>query len=129
MTRAEMTKRLVRAISHPLVNVLFHPTGRLIQKREPYELDMEEIIKAAKKYHVALELDSYPERMDLRDVYVRQAVQAGVKITIDSDAHAPSHLRYLELGVATARRGWASKNDVLNTLPVEKLLAWFRNKK
>lgn len=128
MPKAEMTKRIIKALSHPLVNILFHPTGRLIQKREPYELDMEEVIRAAKKYYVALELDSYPERVDLRDVHVRQAVQAGIKITIDSDSHAPSHLQYLELGVATARRAWATKSDVLNTLPAEKLLAWFKNK-
>ncbi len=129
MPKAEMTKRIIRAIERPLVNILFHPTGRLIQRREPYEVDMEAIIKAAKKNQVALELDCFPDRMDLRDIYVRQAIQAGVKIVIDTDAHHPEHLKYLNLGVGTARRAWATKNDVLNTLPADKLLAWFARKR
>ncbi len=129
MGKTEMTKRIIRAIEHPLVNILFHPTGRLIQRREAYELDMEAIIKAAKKNNVALELDCFPDRMDLRDVHVRQAITAGVKIVIDTDAHHPEHLKYLELGIGTARRGWATKEDVLNTLPADKLLAWFSKKR
>lgn len=129
MGKTEMTKRIIRALEHPLVNILFHPTGRLIQRREAYEVDMEAIIKAAKKNNVALELDCFPDRMDLRDVHVRQAIAAGVKITIDTDAHHPEHLKYLELGIGTARRGWATKEDVLNTLPADKLLAWFAKKR
>ncbi|MEK7508865.1 MAG: DNA polymerase/3'-5' exonuclease PolX [Patescibacteria group bacterium] len=129
MGKIEMTKRIIRALEHPLVNILFHPTGRLIQRREAYELDMEAIIKAAKKNNVALELDCFPDRMDLRDIHVRQAIAAGVKIVIDTDAHHPEHLKYLELGIGTARRGWATKDDVLNTLPADKLLAWFAKKR
>jgi DNA polymerase (family 10) len=129
MSKTEMTKRIIRAMEHPLVNILFHPTGRLIQRREAYELDMGAVIKAAKKNNVALELDCFPDRMDLRDMHVRQAIAAGVKIVIDTDAHHPEHLNYLELGIGTARRGWAAKDDVLNTLSVEKLLAWFGRKR
>lgn len=125
MSKAEMTKRIIKAIEHPGVNILFHPTGRLIQRREAYELDMSAVIKAAKKNKVALELDCFPDRMDLRDSHIRQAIEAGVKITIDTDAHHPDHLKFLELGIGTARRGWATKADVLNTLPVDRLLAHF----
>lgn len=126
MSKAEMTARIIKAIEHPLVNILFHPTGRLIQRREAYEVDMEAVIKVAEANHVALELDCFPDRMDLRDVQVRQAISSGVKIVIDTDAHHPDHLRYLEMGIGTARRGWATAKDVQNTLPVEKLLEWFK---
>ncbi len=129
MSRAEMTKRILRATEHPLVNILFHPTGRLINRREPYEVDMEAIIKAAKKNKVVLELDCFPDRMDLKDSYVRAAVSAGVKISIDTDAHHPDHLKFLELGIGTARRGWVKKDDVINTWEVEKLLKWCRDKR
>lgn len=124
ISKDAQTKRIIRAIKHPLVNILFHPTGRLINRREPYELDLETIIKAAAANRVALELDCFPDRMDLKDTYVRQAIAAGVKISIDTDAHHPEHFKFLELGVGTARRGWATKNDVINTWPIEKLLKW-----
>ncbi|MBI5732130.1 MAG: DNA polymerase/3'-5' exonuclease PolX [Candidatus Magasanikbacteria bacterium] len=126
ISKEEMTKRIIRAIEHPLVDILFHPTGRLINRREPYELDMERIIKAAQANKVALEIDAFPDRLDLKDVYARQAAAAGVKLAIDTDAHHPEHLQYAELGVAQARRGWVVKNDVINTWPAEKLLRWCR---
>lgn len=124
MSKEEMTKRILRAIENPYVNILFHPTGRLINKREAYELDLDAIILAAKKNNVALELDCFPDRMDLKDVYVRKAVEAGVKIAIDTDSHSPDHLKFLEFGIGTARRAWVTKNDVINTWSVEKLLKW-----
>lgn len=83
---------------------------------------------AARRHRVALEVNSFPDRLDLRDEHVRQAMRAGVKLVINTDAHAPEHFKYLELGEATARRGWATKKDVLNTLSVEKLLAYFKKK-
>lgn len=129
LSKEEMTKRILRAIEYPLLNILFHPTGRLINRREPYEVDMERIIKAAKINQVALELDCFPDRMDLKDVYVRQAVAMGVKIAIDTDAHHPSHFQFLELGIGTARRAWVKKSDVINTWEVEKLLKWAKAKR
>lgn len=124
MSKEAQTKRIIRAIEHPLVNILFHPTGRLINRRAPYEMNLEAIIKSAAANKVALELDCFPDRMDLKDVYVRQAVAAGVKIAIDTDAHHPDHFKFLELGIGTARRGWTTKNDIINAWPVEKLLKW-----
>ncbi|MBF8281058.1 MAG: PHP protein, DNA polymerase (family X) [Candidatus Magasanikbacteria bacterium] len=129
MRREEMTKRIIKALQNPYLNILFHPTGRLINQRPPYEIDIDAVIVAAKKNNVALELDCFPDRTDLKDEHVRKAVDAGVKIVIDTDAHSPDHLRYIELGEATARRGWAVEKDVLNALPLPKLLAYFRKKR
>ncbi|MEK7606909.1 MAG: DNA polymerase/3'-5' exonuclease PolX [Patescibacteria group bacterium] len=122
LTEKEQTERIIRAMKHPLVNILFHPTGRLIQKREAYAVDMGKIIRAAKEYGVALEVNASPERLDLKDTHIRMAVEAGVKLVINSDAHATSHFGFLNFGVAQARRGWATAKDVLNTLPCESFL-------
>lgn len=122
MMREEMTARIVKAMQNPYLNILFHPTGRIINRRKGYEIDIDEIIKAAKKYGVALEIDAYPNRLDLKDEYIRKAVQAGVKLVIDTDSHAPEHLQFMKYGIAQARRGWAKKSDILNTLPAEKLI-------
>jgi len=128
-TEAVMTGRIVKAMQNPYVNILFHPTGRIINRRPEYKVSIDEIIKAAKKYDVALELDCFPDRMDLKDTNVRKAIEAGVKIVIDTDAHQIGHLKYMSLGEATARRGWAKELDVLNTLSVQKLMAYFSKKK
>jgi DNA polymerase (family 10) len=122
MGKSEMTSRIIKAMQNPYVNILFHPTGRVIKQRPSYEMDMDEIIKAAKKYGVALEVDSFPDRLDLNDLNIRKAVEAGVKLVIDTDAHSPNHLSFLNFGVAQARRGWAKKSDILNTLPAEEFL-------
>jgi len=122
MPKKDMTKRVIRAMQNPHVDILFHPTGRLIHKREPYEIDMEAIIKTAKRTGTVLEVNAFPERLDLKDVHIRQAVEAGVKIAIDSDAHHTSHYSVLKYGIAQARRGWATKRDVINTLPVKQML-------
>jgi DNA polymerase (family 10) len=129
LSRAEQTARLVKAMSNKYVDCVFHPTCRIIGKREPIDLDMDEVISAAKKYHVALEINCFPERSDLRDVHVRAAIKAGVKITINSDAHAPEHFDYIPLGIAIARRGWAAKADVLNTKSAKELMAWKAKKR
>jgi DNA polymerase (family 10) len=124
LPRAEMTRRLVRAIENPNVDILFHPTAREIGSRDAVDVDIDTIIAAAKRTGTALEIDAFPDRLDLKDEHVRKAVDAGVPLVIDSDAHHPSHLRYADLfGVAVARRGWATKPDVLNTRPVDELLA------
>lgn len=126
LSRHDMTERIIYAMKNPWVDVLFHPTGRLINKRPPYEVDVEKIIRAAKEYHVALEIDAYPERSDLRDEHVRMAVEAGAKLVIDTDAHTPEHLKYIPLGEAIARRGWAEGRDILNTIGLKKCLSYFR---
>lgn len=119
------TERIIRAMKHPLVNVLFHPTGRIVNAREAYKLDMARVIRAAKEYHVALEING-SHRLDLRDAHVRMAVEAGAKLVIDSDAHAPDEFRFLDLGVAVARRGWAKATDVLNTKPADSFIKSLR---
>ncbi|HLG36720.1 MAG TPA: DNA polymerase/3'-5' exonuclease PolX, partial [Nitrososphaera sp.] len=117
------TERLVKAARNPSIDILFHPTGRLINKREGYPVDIEKVIDIALDTRTALEIDAHYDRLDLKDEYVRMAVQKGVKLTIDSDAHHPVHFAYLVFGIAQARRGWATANDVLNTLPAEGLLS------
>lgn len=117
------TERLVKAARNPSIDILFHPTGRLINKREGYPVEIEKVIDVALETGTALEIDAHYDRLDLKDEYVRMAVQKGVKLTIDSDAHHPVHFAYLIFGIAQARRGWATANDVLNTLPAEGLLS------
>ena len=122
LSRQEMTERIQRAMRNPHADILFHPTGRVIQKREPYDVDMDAIIRTAKETGTTLEIDAYPDRLDLKDEYVRKAVEAGVKLVIDSDAHSVNHIRLLEFGIAQARRGWAEKKDVINTRPLREFL-------
>ncbi len=122
MPAKDQTERIKRAMRNPHVDILFHPTGRLIGKREAYALDMDEIIKEAKKTNTILEINAFPDRTDLNDEYIRKCVNAGVKMAIDSDAHAKEHIAYLEYGIAQARRGWATKGDIINTQPLEKML-------
>ena len=128
-SRAAQTARVVAAMSNPNVDCLFHPTAGLIGKREPIDLDMDAVIAAAKKYRVALEIDAYPERSDLSAIHARAAVRAGVMLVVDSDAHAPEHFDFLPLGEAIARRGWATKKDVLNTKSAKDLMAWLEKKR
>lgn len=122
LSRREQTKRLIRAMENPHVDIIFHPTCRLINARPETELDVDAIIKAARRTGTVLEIDAYPDRLDLRDEYVKKCVQAGVLMSIDSDAHAPEHFSVLKFGIAQARRGWASKADIINTLPLRKML-------
>jgi DNA polymerase (family 10) len=123
MSRADMTARIIRAMRNPHADILFHPTGRVLGRREAYEVDMDALIAAARETGTVLEIDAYPDRLDLRDDHVRRAVAAGVKLTIDSDAHSVKHFRYLSFGIDQARRGWATRDDVLNTRPLAGLLA------
>jgi len=114
LSRKDQTERIRRAMNNKNVDILFHPTGRLLNKREPYAVDMEAIIKEAKKTAVVLEINGCPARADLKDEYIKKCVEAGVKMTIDSDAHSANHFSYLEYGIAQARKGWATKNDIVN---------------
>lgn len=115
MTKEEMTKRVLKAIENPNVDILVHPTGRQIQKREPIQLDIEKVVETAKANGTILDIDSYPDRLDLKDEHIRKAVETGVKLGISSDSHSTAHMHYLEFGVAQARRGWATARDVVNT--------------
>jgi DNA polymerase (family X) len=115
---AKMTERLLRAIENPNVSVIGHPTGRIQLRREAYAFDMDAILTSAAKHKVAMELNSYPDRLDLNDVHLRQAKQRGVKIVINTDSHHTSHLEKIRYGILQARRAWLTKNDVLNSLPV-----------
>ncbi len=115
ISEEEMTDRIVTAIEHPLVDVIAHPTGRLIGKREPYAVDLDRVIEAAARTGTFLEINANPNRRDLSDVYARAAAQAGVKILIDSDAHGAETLANMRYGVATARRAWLTAADVANT--------------
>jgi DNA polymerase (family 10) len=126
LPRAEQTARVVRAISNPNVDILFHPTGRLINKRPPIDIDIDEIIATAKKTGTIMEIDALPERSDLKDEHIRKCVEAGVKMSIDSDAHATAHFAFLECGIAQARRGWAERKDIVNAWPVEKMLGFLK---
>ena len=116
------TERLIKAAKNPSVDILFHPTGRLINKRAGYPVDIEKVIEVAKDTNTVLEIDAHYDRLDLKDEYVRMAVRNGVKLVIDSDAHHPIHYSFLTFGIAQARRGWAIQSDILNTLPADKLL-------
>jgi DNA polymerase (family 10) len=122
LSRKEMTARIQRAMRHPHADILFHPTGRVIQKRNAYDVDMDEIIRTAKETGTVLEIDAYPDRLDLKDEHIRKAVRAGVQLAVDSDAHSVHHIRFLEFGLAQARRGWAEKKDIINTRPLKEFL-------
>jgi DNA polymerase (family X) len=128
LPREEMTERMLAAIENPYTQIIAHPTGRIVMRREPFDYDMEKILDAAKQHGVVMECNAYPDRLDLRDVHLRMAKQRGVKIVISTDSHATTHLRFMKYGVITARRGWLEKKDVINTLPAGELLAALRPK-
>jgi DNA polymerase (family X) len=114
---AKMTERLVKAIENPNTSIIGHPTGRIQLRRDSYQFDMHAVLTAAAKRRVAMELNAYPDRLDLNDVHLRQAKQHGVNVVINTDAHHTSHLDKIRYGVLQARRAWLAKDDVLNTLP------------
>jgi len=122
MSEKDMTARIKRAMENPNVDIIFHPTGRLIQKREAYKVDMNELLKTAKRTKTVMEIDAFPDRLDLKDEYIHKAVKLGVKLSIDTDAHAIEHLRFLRYGIAQARRGWAEKKDIINAQCLEQML-------
>lgn len=126
MEREAMTARMIKAMENPWVDCIGHPTGRLIGQREPYEVDMEAVLTAAARLGVAMEINAYPERLDLKDGHARRAKELGVALLINTDAHSADQLRLMRFGVATARRGWIEPRDVLNTLPLSQLRRRFR---
>jgi DNA polymerase (family 10) len=128
LEREEMTERMLAAIEQPYVQIIGHPTGRLILRRDPFDYDLEKVFKAAAKHGVAMECNAYPDRLDLSDVHLRMAKQCGVRIVISTDSHRTDHLAFMKYGVQTARRGWIEKKDVLNALPLPRLLSALRLK-
>jgi DNA polymerase (family X) len=117
---AKMTERLLKAVANPNTSIIGHPTGRLQLRRDAYHFDMDAVLTAAAKQKVAMELNSYPDRLDLNDIHLRQAKQRGVKIVINTDSHHTSHLDKIRYGILQARRAWLTKDDVLNTLPAQR---------
>jgi len=117
---AKMTERLLKAIENPNTSIIGHPTGRIQLRRDAYHFDMDAVLNAAAEHKVAMELNAYPDRLDLNDVHLRQAKKRGVKIVINTDSHHTSHLEKIRYGVLQARRAWLTKEDVLNTLPPQK---------
>lgn len=120
-TREEMTRRLLTAIEHPYVNIIGHPTTRVLGRRPPIVFDLDAVFAAAARTHTALEINSFPDRLDLSDELVRRAREHGVVFAIDTDAHAVPHLDYIRYGVAVAQRGWVSAHEVINTWPLHRL--------
>ncbi|MGI9553954.1 MAG: DNA polymerase/3'-5' exonuclease PolX [Thermodesulfobacteriota bacterium] len=127
MNRDEMTERITKALSNPYVCALGHPTGRLIGERNPYELDIDEVIDTAKKHGKALEVNSSFMRLDLKDEHVKKALDKGVMLIISTDAHHTDQLQQIKYGITTARRGSAKKGDVINTMKLKELESWFKN--
>lgn len=125
-SKEEMTKRILRAMENENVNILNHPTGRRIYKREPYEVDLQKIFKRAVDRNIFFEINAFPERLDLKDIHVKAAIEAGAKLVICTDAHNKEHLRYIEYGIATARRGWAEAKGVINTRSLKELPKYFK---
>jgi DNA polymerase (family 10) len=117
---AKMTDRLLKAVGNPNTSIIGHPTGRLQLRRDAYHFDLDAVLTTAARHSVAMELNSYPDRLDLNDIHLRQAKQRGVKIVINTDSHHTSHLDKIRYGVLQARRAWLTKEDVLNTLPAQK---------
>jgi DNA polymerase (family 10) len=126
LEREAMTERLLAAIENPYTQIIAHPTGRLLLRRDAFAYDMEKILDAARLRRVAMECNAYPDRLDLNDTYLRMAKNRGVKVVISTDSHTTANLKFMQYGVRMARRGWLEKKDVLNTLPTGKMLAGLR---
>ena len=129
MTQSEMTKRVLKALAHPALAILAHPTGRLINQREPFAIDLEEILHAAKETQVAVELDAQPDRLDLNDLHLFRAREIGVKIAINTDAHSTEQLRFIKFGIDQARRGWLEKRHVLNAMTRPQFEMWLKERR
>ena len=127
--REKVTNRTLKAMDNPYVNCIGHPTGRLIGQREAMDLDIAAIIKHAAQTQTALEVNANPWRLDFKDVHCRMAIESGVKLVIGTDAHSVAGLGLMSFGVATAARGWATKDDVLNTLTAAKIKSWVKSKR
>ena len=116
------TDRMIRAMENEHADMVCHPTGQQIQRREPYDLDMDKLLKAAKRTKTVLEVNAQPWRLDLKDEHIHKAIQANVRISIDTDSHNPAEFNHMRWGIGQARRGWATKKDIINTRPWHEML-------
>jgi DNA polymerase (family 10) len=121
MKKGEMMKRIVKGMENENAHILAHPTGRLIGRRDPYEVDIEQIIDTAKDTNTFLEINAFPDRLDLNDIHAKLAKEKGVKCALGTDAHFIAQLPYIRFGIATARRGWLEKSDILNTYNIKDI--------
>ena len=128
MSKDQMTKRILKGFSHPVARILAHPTGRLLEQREGYELDWEQVFHFCLEHDKALEINCYPNRLDLPDVLVREAVKKGVKLSLGTDSHVKEDLVNMRYGVSVARRGWAEKKDIINTWSYARILDWLHKR-
>ncbi|RLC40295.1 MAG: DNA polymerase/3'-5' exonuclease PolX [Candidatus Nealsonbacteria bacterium] len=126
MPKTEMTERIIKAMKNPYIKIISHPTGRILKRRDEYQIDIDKILRAARETKTILEINSYPERLDLNDINIKRAIEMRIKLVINTDSHRKDQMRYMEYGVAQARRGWAEKKDIINTYPLEKLLKFFK---
>ncbi len=122
MSREEMTQRLITAMENPHVDIISHPTGRLLQKRDEYDIYLDKILETARATRTVLEINAYPERLDLNDLNIHTCKRLGLKMVINTDAHQVDQLRFMRYGIAQARRGWAEKEDIINAWPVAEML-------
>jgi DNA polymerase (family X) len=129
MNQSEMTKRVLKALANPAVKILAHPTGRLINQRQPFAIDLEQIFHAAKEHNVAVELNAQPDRLDLNDLHVFRAREIGVKFAINTDAHSTEQLHFIRYGIDQARRGWLEKRHVINALALPQFNKWLNQRK
>jgi len=128
LDRGAMTERMLAAIENPYTQIIAHPTGRPLLRRDPFDYDMEKVLEACAKHNVAMECNSYPDRLDLKDVHLRMCKERGVRVVISTDSHNTTNLSFIRYGVTMARRGWLENRDVINTLPTEQFLAALRPK-
>ena len=127
MPKEKMTERIIKAMKNPHVDIISHPTGRILKRRDEYEVDFDKILRTAKEINTVLEINASPGRLDLKDVYIKKAKEAGVKMVINTDAHHKDHLHFMEYGISQARRGWLEKKDIINCWPAEKMLKMLKD--
>jgi len=121
-----MTERIIRAMKNPNVDIISHPTGRIIKRRDEYQADFDKILKTARETGTVLEINSFPERLDLKDTNIKKAKEAGVKMIINTDSHHKDQMRFIEFGIAQARRGWATADDIINVHPLDKMIGFLK---
>jgi DNA polymerase (family 10) len=125
-SKQQLTKRIVSACKNKQVNIIAHPSGRLWGAREGYELNWDEVFRVARDYQVAIEINCYPQRLDLNDIHCMEAKKLGTKMALGTDSHILEQLKVMDLGVSVARRGWLEKKDIINCMNLEELLKWLK---